>query len=58
MKCDVVFKFPAGLSQGVTVLVQTDKDYGETRDPWAKHLIQSQINACNRSISSNLILAI
>lgn len=30
MKCDVVFKLPAGLSQGVTVLVQTDKDYGET----------------------------
>ena len=46
------------LSQGVTVLVQTDNDYGETRDPWAKHLLQSQINACNRSTSSNLILAI
>ena len=28
------------------------------RDPWAKHLLPSQINACNRSTSSNLILAI
>ena len=25
MKCDVVFKLPAGLSQDVTVLVQTDE---------------------------------